>query len=225
MTSILGTYNLLNLATENAARILHTSTSEVYGNPQISPQSEEYWGYVNPYGVRSCYDEGKRGAETLLHDFKKAHGVDTRIARVFNTYGPNMSIDDGRVVSNFIVQALTGSPITVYGDGSQIRSLCYVSDLVEGLIKLFFSDYEDGPINLGNPQPITMIALAREIIDLTDSQSEIIFKTLPDDDPMTRTPDISKAMQILEWKPVVGREVGLKKAINFFTDELKMGLN
>jgi nucleoside-diphosphate-sugar epimerase len=153
------------------------------------------------------------------------HGTDTRIARIFNTYGPNMSFNDGRVVSNFIVQALNGSPITVYGDGNQIRSLCYVTDLVDGLVKLFFSDYLDGPINLGNPQPITIIDLAEEIINLTESESEVIFAPLPGDDPTTRTPDISKAMQFLNWKPVVDREIGLKKTINYFTDELTKRLD
>jgi len=216
LTSILGAKNLLELARKNSAKILQASTSEVYGDPKISPQQEEYWGNVNPYGTRACYDEGKRGAETLFHDYKQTFGTETRIARIFNTYGPFMSKDDGRVVSNFVVQALTGSAITIYGNGQQIRSLCYVSDLIEGLIRLFFSADPEGPVNIGNPEPTTMVGLADEIIQLTKSNSKIEFLSRPDDDPVVRVPDISKAMRLLDWTPKVSRLDGLQNTIDYF---------
>jgi UDP-glucuronate decarboxylase len=221
MTSILGAKNLLDLAQKQSCVILQASTSEIYGDPEISPQPEEYWGHVNPFGIRSCYDEGKRGAETLFHDYNRSYGTDTRIARIFNTYGPNMTVDDGRVVSNFIVQAITNTSLTVYGDGLQVRSLCYVSDLVEGLIRLFFADKLHSPVNLGNPEPISMVDLAREIISLSDSKSNLIFGDLPQDDPRIRIPQISKAKNLLGWEPTTNRESGLKQTIAYFTQQLK----
>jgi len=220
MTNILGAENLLNLARENSARILQASTSEVYGDPLVSPQSEHYWGNVNSYGMRSCYDEGKRGAETLFFDHNRMYNTETKVARIFNTYGPRMAVDDGRVVSNFIVQALRGEPLTVFGKGTQTRSLCFVSDLIDGLIKLFFSQEDLGPINLGNPQPITMLELAGEIIELTNSRSEIKFLPLPSDDPTNRTPDIEKAKNALGWSPKIERKEGLKSTIHYFEEQL-----
>lgn len=220
LTSILGARNLLELALKNSCAVLQVSTSEVYGDPQISPQHEDYWGNVNPFGIRSCYDEGKRGAETLFHDYNQILGANTRIARVFNTYGPNMAIDDGRVVSNFIVQALTNLPLTVFGDGSQVRSFCYVSDLIDGLVKLFFAENVHQPINLGNPDSVSIIELAKQIIQLTSSQSSIHFENLPQDDPVTRIPNAEKAKNLLGWEPNVNRLVGLKSTINYFKDEL-----
>jgi UDP-glucuronate decarboxylase len=220
MTSILGANNLLKLALQNSARILQASTSEIYGDPTVSPQAEGYWGNVNCYGLRACYDEGKRGAETLFFDYQRLYGADTRIARIFNTYGPKMAQDDGRVVSNFIIQALSGEPLTIYGDGTQTRSLCYVSDLVDGLIKLFFKDEVDGPVNLGNPQPINMISLATEIRELTNSKSDIVFLPLPSDDPVDRLPDIDKAKSILHWFPKIDRRDGLQKTIKYFDQTL-----
>jgi UDP-glucuronate decarboxylase len=215
-TSVHGAINLLGLAKRTGSRILQASTSEIYGDPQISPQIEEYWGNVNPIGIRSCYDEGKRAAETLFMDYHRQHDVDIRIARIFNTFGPRMAMDDGRVVSNFIVQALSGTDITIYGSGTQTRSFCYVSDLIEGLQKLFFSTNAKGPINLGNPDPIPIKDLAKEIIDLTNSKSKIVFKPLPQDDPIMREPDISKANNYLSWRPEVNRETGLIKTIDYF---------
>ena len=214
-TSVVGSVNLLGLAKRTNSRILQASTSEIYGDPQVNPQSEDYWGNVNPIGPRSCYDEGIRAAETLFMDYRMQYGVDTKIARIFNTYGPNMDIGDGRVVSNFIVQALRGKPLTLFGDGSQIRSFCYVDDLIDGLIRLFFSD-KTGPINFGNPEPITMADLAQQIISLTESKSKIINLPLPADDPLLREPNISLAKEFLDWYPKIGREKGLNMTISYF---------
>ncbi len=215
-TSVHGAINMLGLAKRVGARILQASTSEVYGDPAISPQDESYWGNVNPIGIRSCYDEGKRAAETLFVDYHRQYMTDIRIARIFNTYGPRMAIHDGRVVSNFIVQALRGEQMTVYGQGDQIRSLCYVSDLIDGFIKLFFTEGIYEPINLGNPKPLTMLDLAKEIKAITNSSSEIIFEPLPSDDPMTREPDISRAQKLLGWEPHVERSEGLTRTIQYF---------
>jgi UDP-glucuronate decarboxylase len=223
-TNVIGSTNLLELARKTSSRILQASTSEIYGDPKVSPQTEEYWGNVNPVGLRSCYDEGKRTAETLFMDFHRQYKTDIRIARIFNTYGPRMSINDGRVVSNFIVQSLTDTNITIYGNGEQIRSFCYVSDLILGLIKLFFKVDCHYPINIGNPDPITMEDLAMEIIKLTNSKSKISHMPLPSDDPINRIPDISKAIDQLNWKPSVNRSEGLKKTIEYFSKELKIAL-
>jgi len=220
LSNSVGTYNLLIEAQKHKSRILFASTSEVYGNPLEHPQKEEYWGNVNPIGVRACYDESKRLGETLMIDFNREYGVETRIARIFNTYGPRMNLNDGRVIPNFIKQALKNEPITVYGDGKQTRSFCYVSDTVEGLIKLMNSNYV-GPINIGNPREITILELAEKIIELTDSKSEIIFKELPEDDPVRRCPDITKAKEILGWEPKVSLEEGLIKTIEWFKNILK----
>jgi len=219
-TSVHGAINMLGLAKRTGARFLQASTSEIYGDPTISPQTEGYWGNVNPIGIRSCYDEGKRAAETLTFDYHRQFGLDIRVARIFNTYGPRMAPDDGRVVSNFIVQALNGNPLTVYGDGSQTRSFCYVSDLIEGLVKLFFQESIHQPINLGNPTPVNMNKLAEEIISLTDSKSRIEYKELPKDDPIQREPDIALAMQLLAWKPEVERHNGLEMTISHFREVL-----
>ena len=219
-TSVHGAINLLGLAKRTGAKILQASTSEVYGDPRISPQVEEYWGNVNPIGIRSCYDEGKRAAETLFMDYYRQHKVDIRIARIFNTYGPRMAIDDGRVVSNFIVQALMGKDITIYGDGNQTRSFCYVTDLVDGLIRLFFNETTIGPINLGNPAPIPIKDLASEILQLTNSTSKIVFEQLPSDDPIMREPNIDKARQILKWEPSIDRQHGLLKTVEYFKNTL-----
>ncbi|CAN2246528.1 WcaG Nucleoside-diphosphate-sugar epimerases [Candidatus Planktophila vernalis] len=219
-TSVHGAINLLGLAKRTGAKILQASTSEVYGDPRISPQIEEYWGNVNPIGIRSCYDEGKRAAETLFMDYYRQHQVDIRIARIFNTYGPRMAIDDGRVVSNFIVQALMGKDITIYGDGNQTRSFCYVSDLVDGLIRLFFNETTIGPINLGNPTPIPIKDLASEILQLTNSTSKIVFEQLPSDDPIMREPNIDKARQILNWEPSIDRQQGLMKTVEYFKNTI-----
>lgn len=218
-TNILGAINLLELAKRMNARILQASTSEVYGDPKVDPQDESYWGNVNPIGVRSCYDEGKRAAETLFTDFHRQFGVDIRIARIFNTYGPRMAASDGRVITNFLHQALRNQPITVYGDGLQTRSFCYVDDLIEGIARLFWRESEWSPINLGNPDPVTMVTLAREIIEMTNSDSEISFEPLPEDDPRDRRPDISKAIEILNWKPQVERVVGLKRTIDYIIQD------
>ena len=219
-TSVHGAINMLDLAQSKKVRILQASTSEVYGDPTISPQDETYWGNVNPIGIRSCYDEGKRSAETLFFDFHREYGTDIRVARIFNTYGPRMAKNDGRVVSNFIVQALTNQPITVYGDGSQTRSLCYVDDLVAGLVKLFFTENVHIPVNLGNPQPLTMVELANEIIQLTNSRSEIVFKELPADDPLQREPVIKRAKELLDWSPSVDRTNGLSKTVEYFKTKI-----
>jgi UDP-glucuronate decarboxylase len=219
-TSVHGAINMLGLAKRTKSRILQTSTSEVYGDPTESPQREEYWGNVNPLGIRACYDEGKRAAETLFSDYHRQYGVDTRIARIFNTFGPRMSVGDGRVVSNFIVQALKDEDITVYGDGSQTRSFCYVDDLIDGLIALFFAEGIHAPINLGNPIQTTMLELASEIIELTNSNSKLIFEPLPSDDPKHREPDISKARNLLKWEPNVSRKVGLSKTIQYLEKQI-----
>jgi UDP-glucuronate decarboxylase len=216
-TSVHGAINLLGLAKRTGARILQASTSEVYGDPAISPQIETYWGNVNPIGIRSCYDEGKRAAETLFFDYNRQYDLEIRIARIFNTYGPRMAMNDGRVVSNFIVQALRNENLTVYGDGSQTRSLCYVDDLISGLVKLFFNKETIGPVNLGNPEPLTMKALAEEIIKLTNSSSKIEFRELPLDDPKQREPDITLAKNSLNWSPKVTRDLGLKNTVDYFS--------
>jgi UDP-glucuronate decarboxylase len=216
-TSVLGAVNLLGLAKRTGARILQASTSEVYGDPLISPQSEDYWGNVNPIGLRSCYDEGKRAAESLFFDYHRQFNVDIAIARIFNTYGPRMSLDDGRVVSNFIVQALRNEPITIYGDGLQTRSFCYVEDLIRGIISLFFNeDYERGPVNLGNPDEFTMLELAKLVLEATNSNSKLIYSELPSDDPRQRKPDISKANKILNWNPSINLRDGLRLTIEEF---------
>jgi len=215
-TNVHGAINMLGLAKRTGARFLQASTSEIYGDPEISPQKESYWGNVNPIGIRSCYDEGKRAAETLTFDYHRQYGVDIRVARIFNTYGPKMALNDGRVVSNFIVQALRNDPITVYGDGSQTRSFCYVDDLIDGLIKLFFTDKIFEPINLGNPEPISMTTLASEIIGLVGSKSVISNHPLPSDDPKIRQPDISQAQKLLGWNPKFDRSMGLPKTIEYF---------
>lgn len=216
-TNILGTMNALGIAKRTKARILLTSTSEVYGDPKISPQVEEYWGNVNPIGIRSCYDEGKRVAETLMVEYNKVHNVSIRIARIFNTYGPNMDKDDGRVVSNFLNQVIDKKDITIYGQGEQTRSFCYIDDMVNGLIKLMNNEETNGPINLGNPYEITIKELAEKIIELTKSKSKIIYKELPKDDPMKRKPDITKANKYLSWKPEYSLEEGLLKTYNYFS--------
>jgi UDP-glucuronate decarboxylase len=215
-TSVHGAINMLGLAKRTGARFFQASTSEIYGDPTITPQPEEYWGNVNPIGIRSCYDEGKRAAETLTFDYHRQFGLDIRVARIFNTYGPRMATNDGRVVSNFIVQALKGEALTVYGDGSQTRSFCYVDDLIEGFVKLFFAESVYGPINLGNPKPINMLELAQEVKFLTKSESKIEMQPLPGDDPKQREPDITKAKQVLGWEPVIERKVGLSKTIEYF---------
>ncbi|MSM38890.1 MAG: NAD-dependent epimerase/dehydratase family protein [Geobacter sp.] len=216
-TSVMGTINMLGLAKRVRARILQASTSEVYGDPQVHPQPEEYWGNVNPIGIRSCYDEGKRVAETLMMDYHRQNGVDIRIVRIFNTYGPRMAVNDGRVVSNFIVQALKGEDITVYGEGQQTRSFCYVSDLVDGLIRMMACDGFNGPVNLGNPAETTILEFAERIIALTGSRSRIVFKPLPADDPKQRQPDIRLAGEKLGWAPKVPVEQGLRETIGYFS--------
>jgi len=216
-TSVLGAINVLDLANRLKVPVFQASTSEVYGDPTISPQVEEYWGNVNPIGIRACYDEGKRAAETLFFDFHRQFGTQIKVARIFNTYGPRMSFNDGRVVSNFIVQALKNEPISIYGNGSQTRSFCYVSDLIDGFMKLMFSDEEvTGPINLGNPREFTMLELAEKVISATNSSSKIEFHELPQDDPKQRKPDISKANSILNWNPTVELEKGLELTVSEF---------
>ncbi len=215
-TSVHGAINLLGLAKRTGARILQASTSEIYGDPEFSPQTEDYWGRVNPIGIRSCYDEGKRAAETLFMDYHRQHNVDIRIARIFNTYGPSMAQDDGRVVSNFILQALRNEPITIYGDGSQTRSFCYVDDLIRGLISLFFKESVHIPINIGNPDEINVTQLATEIVAMTNSKSLISHHALPQDDPKIRKPDITLAKEILNWEPSVSRKKGLQATIAYF---------
>ena len=217
-TSVHGAINMLGLAKRTGARILQASTSEVYGDPEVSPQLESYWGNVNPIGIRSCYDEGKRAAETLFTDYHRQHNLDIRIVRIFNTFGPRMRPDDGRVVSNFIVQALSNKPITIYGTGEQTRSFCYVDDLISGILTLFFDSEIHSPINIGNPNPIDMLQLAKEIIALTNSNSAIEFLPLPQDDPVQREPDISSAKKNLNWEPKVDRMSGLAKTIEYFTN-------
>ncbi len=214
-TNVIGSANVLGLAKRLHARVLQASTSEVYGDPQVHPQTESYWGNVNPIGVRSCYDEGKRCAETLFFDYHRQNKVDIRVVRIFNTYGPNMLENDGRVVSNFVVQALRGEDITIYGDGSQTRSFCFVSDLVEGLIRMMEQDYI-GPVNLGNPHEMTIAEIAELIVRLTGSSSKLVFRPLPKDDPVKRKPDITLAREKLGWQPKVALEDGLKKTIAYF---------
>jgi len=215
-TNVSGAINVLGLAKRLNVRVFQASTSEIYGDPQKSPQVESYWGNVNSIGIRACYDEGKRAAETLFFDYHRQYGVDIRVARIFNTFGPRMAKNDGRVVSNFILQAMANEDITIYGDGSQTRSFCYVDDLIEGFIKLFFSEGVYVPVNIGNPQPITMNQLASEIISLVGSDSRISYKPLPGDDPKDREPDIERAKLLLDWSPRFGRIEGLEKTIKYF---------
>jgi len=216
----LGTHKALGLAKEKGARFLLASTSEVYGDPQVHPQSEDYWGHVHPVGPRGVYDEAKRYAEALTMAYHRVHHLDTRIARIFNTYGSRMRLDDGRALPTFVVQALKGEPITVYGDGSQTRSFCYIEDEVEGIWRLLRSD-EHEPVNLGNPDEVTILEFAREVIDVAGSSSEIVFKPLPQDDPHVRQPDISKARRVLGWEPKVSRREGLARTIPYFRESLK----
>lgn len=220
-TSILGTFNMLGLAKRTGAKILHTSTSEVYGDPKQHPQVESYWGNVNPLGRRACYDEGKRAAETLCFDYHRQHNVDIRLVRIFNTYGPNMALDDGRVVSNFIHQALTGKNLTVYGNGNQTRSFCFINDMTDAIIKYMNLDTPfTGPINLGNPHEIPMLELAKIILELSNSSSKIRFDHLPEDDPVQRRPNIDLATTILDWQPKIDLETGLKNTIEYFKKEI-----
>ncbi len=216
LTSTVGVANMLEIARHTNARLLQASTSEIYGDPKVHPQHEEYWGNVNPIGIRSCYDEGKRVAETLCMDYNRQEGVDVRIARIFNTYGPKASVNDGRVVSNFIIQALKNHDITVYGEGKQTRSFCYVTDLIEGLYRLMNKDNFKGPVNLGNPQEFTILELAQKVIDLTNSKSKITFKPLPADDPVQRKPNIALAKEVLGWEPKIMLEEGLVPTIEYF---------
>lgn len=221
-TSVHGAINILGLAKRIKAKVFQASTSEVYGDPSVHPQPESYWGNVNPIGVRSCYDEGKRCAETLFFDYKRQHNLEIKVARIFNTYGPRMHPQDGRVVSNFIIQAIKNEPITIYGDGTQTRSFCYCDDLVEGFIRLMNSDESiTGPINLGNPGEFTMLELADNILKLTNSSSELIYEPLPEDDPKQRRPDISLAKEQLNWSPKIDLNEGLKKTISYFENLLK----
>jgi UDP-glucuronate decarboxylase len=216
-TSVHGAINILGLAKRVKAKIFQASTSEVYGDPQVHPQKEDYWGHVNPIGIRSCYDEGKRCAETLFFDYHRQHGLNIKVARIFNTYGPNMHPQDGRVVSNFIIQALTNEPITIYGDGSQTRSFCYVDDLIDGFIRFMKSDNSlTGPMNLGNPAEFTIKELAEKVIEITGSKSKIIYEKLPSDDPTQRCPDIGSAKKELGWEPKIQLEEGLRKTIPYF---------
>lgn len=223
-TSVHGAINMLGLAKRLKAKIFQASTSEVYGDPQVHPQTEAYWGHVNPIGRRSCYDEGKRCAETLFFDYHRQHGLPIKVARIFNTYGTRMQADDGRVISNFIMQALQNQPITIYGDGAQTRSFCYVDDLIEGMVRLM--DSEDGltgPINLGNPGEFSILELAEQVIEMTGSRSQLIFKPLPSDDPKQRRPDISLAREKLRWEPTVPLAEGLKKTVAYFEALLSDG--
>jgi len=225
-TSVMGAINMLGLAKRVRAKILQASTSEVYGDPQVHPQTENYWGHVNPIGTRSCYDEGKRVSETLFMNYHSQNGVKIKIIRIFNTYGPNMHPHDGRVVSNFIVQALKGQDITVYGDGKQTRSFQYVDDLVEGMLRMMASgDDFIGPVNIGNPGEFTILELAQKVIDMTGSKSKIIYKPLPSDDPMQRKPDISLAKEKLNWEPKISLEKGLVKTIEYFDQLLRSDLS
>jgi UDP-glucuronate decarboxylase len=217
-TSVLGSYNLLGLAKRTGAKILQASTSEIYGDPKVHPQPEEYWGNVNPIGIRSCYDEGKRAAETLFMDYYRVHDVKAKIVRIFNTYGPRMATNDGRVVSNFIVQALQGKDITIYGDGQQTRSFCYVDDLLDGMMAMMNHTDDDfiGPVNIGNPGEFTMWELAHKVIELTGSTSQILQMPLPQDDPKQRRPNIRQAKSMLKWEPTINLEQGLIKTIDYF---------
>ncbi|MFM1921277.1 MAG: hypothetical protein RLZZ303_2911 [Candidatus Hydrogenedentota bacterium] len=220
-TNVMGALNMLGLAMRVKARVMQASTSEVYGDPEVHPQVETYWGNVNCVGPRSCYDEGKRVAETLFYDYHKQNKVDIRIIRIFNTYGPNMLVNDGRVVSNFVVQALRGEPITLYGDGQQTRSFCYVSDLVDGIIAMMDCENFNGPVNLGNPGEFTIRELAELVIEMTNSKSELVFMPLPADDPTRRKPDISVAKEKLGWEPKVKLSDGLKPTIEYFDQMLR----
>lgn len=220
-TSVMGAINVLGLAKRVDARVLQASTSEVYGDPSVHPQTEDYWGNVNPIGIRSCYDEGKRVAETLFFDYHRQNNVDIRVMRIFNTYGPRMHPNDGRVVSNFIVQALRGEAITIYGDGSQTRSFCYVSDLIEGMVRLMNAEGMTGPVNIGNPGEFSILELAEKVITLTSSTSKIVRYALPSDDPKQRKPDISLAKEKLGWEPTVNLEEGLKRTIEYFKGDLE----
>ena len=222
-TSTTGMINVMGLARRCNARILHASTSEVYGDPEIHPQHEDYWGHVNPIGPRSCYDEGKRIAESLMMNYRQAHGTEIRIIRIFNTYGPRMAPDDGRVVSNFIMQALRGEDLTVYGDGLQTRSFCYVDDLIEGMLRLMDQDEHTGPVNIGNPVEHTMLELAESVIRATGSSSRVAFRPLPMDDPRKRCPDITRARQWLNWTPQFSLATGLERTIDWYRDALKQG--
>jgi UDP-glucuronate decarboxylase len=219
-TNVMGTINMLGIAKRVRARILFSSTSEVYGDPAVHPQKEDYWGNVNPIGIRSCYDEGKRAAETLMMDYHRQNAVDVKIIRIFNTYGPRMLANDGRVVSNFIVQALQGEDITVYGKGSQTRSFCYVDDLIDGMVKMMNSENFTGPVNIGNPEEYTILDLAKKIIAMIGSKSQIVYMPLPSDDPTQRMPDITLAGKKLGWKPTIPVEEGLKRTIEYFKKEL-----
>jgi UDP-glucuronate decarboxylase len=217
----MGAINMLGIAKRVKARLLQASTSEIYGDPSVHPQREDYWGNVNTIGIRSCYDEGKRVAETLCSDYRRQNGVDARIARIFNTYGPRMALNDGRVVSNLILQALRGESLTIYGDGNQTRSFCYVDDLLEGMVRLMDVTTVDGPVNLGNPHEITILEMAETVGRLTGSRSKIEFLPLPADDPTRRCPDISKAKRLLNWEPVVGLEEGLGRTIEYFAGKVR----
>ena len=219
-TSVMGAINCLGLAKRVNARVFQASTSEVYGDPSMHPQPEAYWGNVNPIGIRSCYDEGKRCAETLFFDYHRQNAVDIRVVRIFNTYGPRMLADDGRVVSNFIVQALKGDDITVYGEGQQTRSFCYVDDLIEGFVRLMNQDQVVGPINIGNPGEFTILELAEKVLQITGSKSKIIHEAIPQDDPKQRQPDITQAKDILGWEPTVPLDEGLKKTIAYFKEQV-----
>lgn len=220
-TSVMGTINMLGLAKRVRARILQASTSEVYGDPKVHPQTEDYWGNVNPIGIRSCYDEGKRVAETLMMDYHRQNRVDIRIVRIFNTYGPRMAENDGRVVSNFILQALKNNDITIYGDGSQTRSFCYVSDLVEGMIRMMECNDFIGPVNIGNPIENTILEFAEKIITMVDSKSKIIFQPLPQDDPKQRQPNISLAVEKLGWCPEIALHEGLQQTVKYFAERIR----
>ena len=219
-TSVLGAMHMLEIAKRTGARILQASTSEIYGNPQVHPQPENYWGSVNPIGIRSCYDEGKRLVETLFFDYHRQNGVDIRVIRIFNTYGPRMNSKDGRVVSNFITQALRDEDITVYGDGTQTRSFCYVDDLIDGMMRMMESENFIGPVNLGNPKEVTMMELAEKVITMTGSRSMIVHKALPEDDPVQRRPVIGLAKEKLNWQPTINLEEGLKRTIAYFREVL-----
>ena len=222
-TSVVGAINMLGLAKRNNAKIMQASTSEVYGDPHVHPQTEDYWGNVNPIGIRSCYDEGKRCAETLFFDYHRQHNLKIKVARIFNTYGPNMHPSDGRVVSNFIIQALKGEDITIYGDGSQSRSFCYVDELIDGFIRLMATDDFTGPVNLGNPVEFTIKELAEKIIDMTNSPSKLTLNPLPQDDPKQRQPSIELAKKELGWEPEIKLEEGLAKTIRYFDNLIKEG--
>ncbi|REJ97792.1 MAG: SDR family NAD-dependent epimerase/dehydratase [Planctomycetota bacterium] len=220
-TSTVGMVNMLGLAKRCPARLLHTSTSEVYGDPDVHPQTEDYWGNVNPLGPRSCYDEGKRVAESLCMNYHLAHDVEVRIVRIFNTYGPRMAPDDGRVISNFILQALRSEPLTIYGDGTQTRSFCFVSDLIEGFLRMMEQNDDVGPVNLGNPVENTMLELAQAVIEVTGSKSKLIHEPLPKDDPRRRCPDISKARRLLNWEPQVDLKTGLHQTVEYYRTTLE----